>query len=81
MNKHFHSIKFGLGILIILCSCYFLTTTNAFAYIDPGTGSFVFQIIIASFLGILTLAKIYWSRLKAFFDGIFTKQSINDPKK
>ncbi len=63
-----------------LC-CYLLTTANSFSYIDPGTGSYIIQIIIASVLAVLTLSRIYWSRLKAFFGGIFAKQSSNESKK
>lgn len=36
-------------------------------YIDPGTGSLVVQILIASLIGSLFMLKIYWKRIKTFF--------------
>jgi len=37
------------------------------AYLDPGTGSFVFQMIIAAVLGGLFTIKTYWRRIKNIF--------------
>ena len=39
----------------------------ACAYIDPGTGSYVLQIVLAVFIGGLYALKIYWRRLKSYF--------------
>jgi len=36
----------------------------AYAYIDPSTGSLLWQIILASGLGALYLLKSYWHRIK-----------------
>ncbi|MBZ0187082.1 MAG: hypothetical protein K8F91_12615 [Candidatus Obscuribacterales bacterium] len=35
----------------------------ALAYLDPGTGSFIFQLVIGSVLAGLTTIKIFWSRI------------------
>jgi len=45
---------------------------NAHAYLNPGTGSFVFQLIIAALLGGLLTLKIYWSKLRSFFKDLFS---------
>ena len=50
-----------------------LTSQNIHAYIDPGTGSLVIQVLIASFVGALFLIKIYWKKVKAFFNNLFSK--------
>lgn len=49
------------------------TSQNIQGYIDPGTGSLVIQVLIASFVGALFLIKIYWKKLKAFFSNLFSK--------
>ena len=36
---------------------------RAHAYIDPGTGSYIFQIIIATLLGAGFMIKVYWRKL------------------
>ncbi len=37
------------------------------AYIDPGTGSFLLQILLAGVLGGIATLKIYWGRVKGMF--------------
>ena len=34
------------------------------AYLDPGTGSFVFQVLIAAVMGGLYSIKTYWRNIK-----------------
>lgn len=36
-------------------------------YLDPGTGSFIIQILLAGLLGIGVAVKIYWKKIVAFF--------------
>jgi len=40
---------------------------NAYAYLDPGTGSFFFQLIIAAILGGLFTLKLFWVKIKSAF--------------
>ncbi len=37
------------------------------AYLDPGSGSFLLQLLIAALLGSLFLLKAYWGKIIAFF--------------
>jgi len=46
-----------------------------FAYIDPGTGSYIIQIMIAVFIGISFAIRVYWKKIKAFLSGVFKKNS------
>lgn len=39
----------------------------AFAYLDPGTGSILLQVLLGGVAGGLVVVKLYWSRFKAFF--------------
>ncbi len=48
-------------------------TGNAYSYLDPGTGSFVLQMLIAGLASALLAVKIFWNNIKAFFAGIFGK--------
>lgn len=43
------------------------STRDAHAYIDPGTGSYVIQLIIAALVGVGFAVKVYWGRIKGFF--------------
>ncbi|MBN8550174.1 MAG: hypothetical protein J0M12_12725 [Deltaproteobacteria bacterium] len=39
----------------------------AHAYLDPGTGSVILQVVMAGILGALFTAKTWWRNVKAFF--------------
>lgn len=47
---------------------------DALAYIDPGTGSMVFQLVIAGVLGALFTIKLWINGVKNFFLGLFGKK-------
>jgi len=36
-------------------------------YIDPGSGSLLFQLLIAGLAGGIAFVKIYWNKVKEFF--------------
>lgn len=40
--------------------------TPAYAYLDPGTGSMLLQLILGGVAGALVVGKLYWQRLKDF---------------
>jgi hypothetical protein len=44
------------------------------AYLDPGTGSFLLQLLLATALGGLFMVKTFWKRIKNFFIRLFTGQ-------
>ena len=48
-------------------------THNAHAYLDPGTGSYILQLVIASLLGISFAIKVYWGKIKTFFPKRFAE--------
>lgn len=56
------------------CVCLLLGwTRDAWAYLDPGTGSYVLQVIIAGLLGVGFAVKTFWRSLKAFFSRLLGK--------
>jgi hypothetical protein len=56
-------------ILALAILIDFVFTSDASAYLDPGTGSFLFQTVIAVVLGATFTLKVYWQRVKLFFSG------------
>ena len=36
-------------------------------YLDPGSGSFIIQMLLAGLLGIAVAIRIYWKKIVAFF--------------
>ena len=48
-----------------------LLAQEAHAYLDPGTGSYIFQILISGLVGALFMLKVFWGRIV----GLFSKNS------
>jgi len=72
-------VKNFLICLISNIIAIFLIVTNAYAYLDPGTGSFILQAIIG-FLAALSAGFLYyWTKVKNFFLKFFKKNN-NDEK-
>ncbi len=44
------------------------------AYLDPGTGSVILQVILASLLAVAVAFRVFWRKLK----GVFRKESPMD---
>ncbi|HCR81155.1 MAG TPA: hypothetical protein DIV47_01585 [Candidatus Pacebacteria bacterium] len=45
------------------------------AYLDPGTGSYITQLLIGSLVGGLYLIKVYFSKIVAFIKSLLQKLS------
>jgi len=48
---------------------------DAHAYLDPGTGSYILQLLIGAFLGAMYAVKLCWSSIKMFFSRLFGKKT------
>jgi len=68
MNPIIHSIPTFSSILL-----------SGNAYLDPGSGSFILQLLIASLVGGLFILKSYWKKIISFFRERSAKNS-NDPE-
>ncbi len=56
-------------LLYLFLLVFMLSAIPAFAYIDPGTGSFLVQGIIAAVIGIGVTGKLYWAKIKSLLTG------------
>jgi FtsH-binding integral membrane protein len=55
-------ILFPLFTILLLSRGFFVS--DAYAYLDPGTGSVILQALIGVIAGVLITLKIYWYKLK-----------------
>ena len=56
-------------IMLVLLSA----PVKVYAYLDPGNGSYVLQIMIASLLGVGVAVKSYWTKIKDFFNKLLKR--------
>jgi flagellar biosynthesis protein FliQ len=59
-------------IAFILVQVIFIP--KAYAYLDPGTGSYILQVIMAAVVGGLFITKLFWNKMKAFLNNIFDRE-------
>jgi len=53
-----------LGVLMLV-----LVTESAFAYLDPGTGSMLLQVILGGIAAVGVAVKLFWYKIRAAFGG------------
>lgn len=44
-------------------------------YLDPGSGSFLIQLLLAAGLGIGVAVRMYWTKIKSIFSGKKAEQA------
>jgi hypothetical protein len=70
-----------IELVFIVFLFLIISTKPVYAYLDPGTGSFILQILAASALGALFAIKTFWRSIISFFRGIFSKKNKTDTSK
>ena len=74
--KHFLSLVYGVLILLGIWG-----VTPVYAYLDPGTGSMLLQLLLGGVAGLAMLAKMYWSKIKHFLGRGLKNRSNSDSDK
>ena len=62
-------------LLLSTISCLILSITNAYAYLDPGTGSIILQAIIGFIAASIATISVYWEKFKLIISKIFRKKN------
>jgi hypothetical protein len=55
--------------LLFFTLLFIFTPNISWAYLDPGTGSFIIQVVVATVVGAAVTIKMYWKKLINFFTG------------
>jgi len=74
-------IKSAVLIVVSLVVIELASPPGVYAYIDPGSGSYVVQVVLATILGGLFAVKIYWNKIKEFIGKLFPKKSKKNEEK
>ena len=53
--------------LLVLILSLATLSRPAHAYLDPGTGAIILQVLLGGFAGALIIGRLYWQRIKALF--------------
>jgi hypothetical protein len=63
-------LQYAFLISALACFCI---SPPVHAYLDPGTGSYVFQLLLASIVGLAFIVRVFWSRIKASVSRLFSR--------
>jgi molybdate-binding protein len=61
-----HTVRGPVWAALFFAYFFAVTIPNAHAYLDPGTGSYVFQVLIGALLGAAVAIKVFWKRIWGF---------------
>ena len=68
--------KQGIQIAVTVLACTVLAAPS-YAYLDPGTGSMLLQVILGGVAAVGVAIKLYWHKLRAAF-GMAKKEQAED---
>ncbi len=60
--------------LLLAAAVAIMVIPSAAAYLDPGTGAVLWQVLVSSLLGAVFAVKLFWRRIKDFFLGLFGRK-------
>ena len=64
---------------LVIAAFVIASVAPAHAYIDAGSGSYILQMSMAGILAFAFTLKLAWTRVKAFFAGLFGGKSRMSP--
>lgn len=73
--KIISSLLFPIFTILLLFRGFFVS--DAYAYLDPGSGSIVIQAIIGALVGVGITLRVYWEKIKY----TFSSKRINSDNK
>jgi hypothetical protein len=56
----------------------FSSLAREFAYLDPGSGSYFVQLLLASLMGALFVLGVYRKKVTDFFRNLFSKREADE---
>jgi hypothetical protein len=68
-------LRHALRMTGLVLAVAMLFPGRVYGYIDPGTGSYIFQIVIAAFVAVSFAVKVYWNKIKKFVSGLFSRKN------
>jgi hypothetical protein len=63
-----------LSSLFFFIAIQLICLQDALAYLDPGSGSYVFQVMVAAFIGGLFTIKMFWKKIINFLSNHFSRK-------
>ena len=75
-EEQFQGVK--VQMIIIVVSIFIFFPTPLHAYMDPGTWSYIFSVLIAVFAGFIYYLRIIWEKVKELYNKMFIRKNTSD---
>lgn len=63
-------------LVFFSCVLFLFLSKNVYAYIDPATGNYLIQLVLAATVGIGIAYRFFWGKIKATFKKFFSKKTL-----
>ena len=73
-RKHIRLVDLVFLVFLFLV----LSTNQVHAYLDPGSGSYLLQLVIAGGVGVLFSVKVFCLQIKTFISVMFLRKQKKD---
>lgn len=70
-----------MTLLVTMASMLLLFPGTAAAYLDPGNGSFIFQMLLGILFTVAVTFRVYWAKLVIFLNSLLGRRSGVDSEK
>ena len=67
MFQYAFTLKTSVPMAVAVAWLVVVFEAPAHAYLDPGTGSMLLQVLLGGFAAVGVIAKLYWHRLASLF--------------
>ena len=62
-------------LVVFAVMTFLLAPTTAYAYLDPGTGSIILQMLIAGILAAALYVRLFWDRTRQMISRLFYRRT------
>ena len=67
-----------LTLVAVIIFLHMIFPSHSYAYLDPGSGSIMLQLLLVAFFSALAAIKVFWGKIKTFFTKNRFSQTEND---
>jgi hypothetical protein len=73
-----YSVERFIRVSLLVFTGCLVFSTPSYAYLDPGTGSYILQLIIGVLIGAAFAIRFYWKKIWSFLGNRRSKRQKNE---
>lgn len=69
-----YSHRLAVRLVLAVLAFWLVLERPAHAYLDPGTGSYLFQLLVGAVFSALFGIRLFWTNIKLFFASLLSRK-------